>query len=1060
MKIAAQSDLEKAGKQGEASLYPQKPKVAVGMATCGIASGAEAVYQALTDEVEQRGADIVVARTGCIGFCQREPLVDVLEPGKPKVTYGDMTPDMARELVAGLAQGDGFHKDWAVYRTDEEELVITGKKIPLLSGQPTDGLGELPSFQEHPFFKSQRRIILRNCGVIDPESIDEYIARGGYLALCKALSGMTPEKVIKQVQDSGLRGRGGAGFPTGKKWEICRKAPGEVKYVICNADEGDPGAYMDRSILEGDPHSVLEGLMLGGYAIGANEAYIYVRAEYPLAIERLQTAITQAEEAGLLGENIFGSGFNFKVNIVEGAGAFVCGEETGLLASIEGKVGEPRPRPPFPAEKGLWDRPTNINNVKTWATIAPIIARGAAWYAETGTEGNRGTTVFSLVGKVKNNGLAEVPLGIKLEEMIFDIGDGIQDDKRFKAVQTGGPSGGCLPVNLVDLSVDYERLKEAGSMMGSGGMIVMDENTCMVDIARYFLEFTTAESCGKCAPCREGTKRMLQILTRISEGRGREGDIERLEKLAGVIKDTSLCGLGQTAPNPVLSTLRYFRDEYEAHIKYKKCPAAVCKEIISAPCHHTCPLGIDAPSYVAYIAQGKFAKALKVIHEATPFAGICGRVCHHPCELKCASGQGGEAIAVRALKRFVADRARGNGAPSYKFKKKHEEKVAVIGAGPAGLSCAWDLAKMGYSVTVFEALPVAGGMLYAGIPAHRLPRDILDWEVDLVRKAGVEIKTNTRIGRDMTFADLQKKYKAIFVATGAHQGLKLDIPGEDAEGVQDAIDFLREFNLNGTAKVGERVGIIGGGNAAVDAARIALRAGAGEVNIIYRRTKAEMPADELEVEAAIQEGVKMHFLAAPTKVITENDRVTGVECIRMQLGKIDQSGRRRPEPQKGTEFTIELDTLMPAIGQEPDISFVSNSPGLEVSKWQTIEANPETLVTGVPGVFAGGDVVSGPNTVTNAMGHGKKAAEFIHKYLRGEDLTPTYEVTKPTAEIEPLKLTEEEIEVLVSRPQMPCLRPEERIKSTGEVELGLDEAAAVNEAKRCLRCDWRAADAK
>ncbi len=580
-RIANPGDLETAGKRGRASLYPSTTRITVGMATCGIASGAEAVRQALCEEVQNRNLDAHVIPTGCIGFCQQEPLVDVLEPGKPRVTYGAVTAEKARQLVAGLGDGGGNHQQWAVCRTEEDELVVTGEKIPLLSGGTSNGLGNIPLFRQHPFFRKQRRIILRNCGLIDPDKIEEYIARGGYLAVCKALTTMTPEEVIRRVLDSGLRGRGGAGFPTGKKWGFCRRAQGELKYVVCNADEGDPGAYMDRSILEGDPHSVLEGLTIGAYAIGAGEAYVYVRTEYPLAIKRLQTAISQAERRGLLGSNVFGSGFDFKVHIVEGAGAFVCGEETGLLASIEGKVGEPRPRPPFPAQSGLWDRPTNINNVKTWATIAPIIARGPAWYAETGSEGNRGTTVFSLVGKVKNNGLAEVPLGITLREMIFDIGGGIQADKSFKAVQTGGPSGGCIPESLVDLPVDYERLAEAGSMMGSGGMIVMDENTCMVDVARFFLEFTTAESCGKCTPCREGTKRMLKILTGIVEGRGRSGDIEQLERLARVIKDASLCGLGATAPNPVLTTIRHFRNEYEAHIRDRRCPGRVCRALIS-----------------------------------------------------------------------------------------------------------------------------------------------------------------------------------------------------------------------------------------------------------------------------------------------------------------------------------------------------------------------------------------------------------------------------------------------------------------------------------------------
>ncbi|MBN1503727.1 MAG: NADH-quinone oxidoreductase subunit NuoF, partial [Candidatus Eisenbacteria bacterium] len=532
---------------------------------------------------------------------------------------------MAAEIVRATASGE-VKKEWLYLRTEEDENPVDGTRMciheaadgaqksrgagsasgssgsssgpsagspgnspsgspagssPGPSRGPSSGsapeLSDVPAFETIPFFKKQMRIVLRNCGIISPDSIDEYIARGGYFTLFKVLNELTPEKVIQEVKTSGLRGRGGAGFPTGLKWQFTRQAPGDVKYIVCNADEGDPGAYMDRSVLEGDPHSVLEGMTIGAFAVGANEGYIYVRAEYPLAIEKLNQAIRQAEEYGLLGENILGSGFNFRVKLSKGAGAFVCGEETALMASIEGRVGEPRPRPPFPAQSGLWGKPTNINNVETWANIPVILSRGGAWYAGLGTEKSKGTKVFSLVGKIARSGLIEVPMGITLREIIYDIGGGIPDGRQFKAIQTGGPSGGCLPESLLDLPVDYERLTEAGAIMGSGGMVVMDDKVCMVDIARYFLTFTATESCGKCAPCRIGTHVMNEILGRICAGQGKEGDIEYLESLAGTIKALSLCGLGQTAPNPVLTTLRYFRHEYEAHIRDKKCPAGVCK---------------------------------------------------------------------------------------------------------------------------------------------------------------------------------------------------------------------------------------------------------------------------------------------------------------------------------------------------------------------------------------------------------------------------------------------------------------------------------------------------
>jgi NADH:ubiquinone oxidoreductase subunit F (NADH-binding)/Pyruvate/2-oxoacid:ferredoxin oxidoreductase delta subunit len=460
-----------------------------------------------------------------------------------------------------------------------ETHLFKGRIVERLLYKEPMTLEKIPNYSDIAFYKKQMRMVLANCGHINPEVIEEYIAEGGYAALGKALTEMSGEDVVEELKKSGLRGRGGGGFPTGMKWSFTRNAQGTKKYVVCNADEGDPGAFMDRSVLEGDPHRVIEGMAICGYAIGADEGYLYVRAEYPLAIKRLKIAIQQAEEMGILGDNVFGTGFKFHIKIKEGAGAFVCGEETALLASIEGKRGMPRPRPPFPAISGLWGKPTNINNVETFANVPQIITNGADWYASIGTERSKGTKVFALTGRINHTGLAEVPMGITMREIIFDIGGGIPDNKKFKAVQIGGPSGGCLPEELLDMSVDYDSLIKVGAMMGSGGLVVMDETTCMVDVARFFLNFTQSESCGKCTPCREGTKRMLEILTRMTEGEGKEGDIELLESLAKNIKATALCGLGQTAPNPVLSTLRYFRHEYEAHIKEKRCPAGACSKL-------------------------------------------------------------------------------------------------------------------------------------------------------------------------------------------------------------------------------------------------------------------------------------------------------------------------------------------------------------------------------------------------------------------------------------------------------------------------------------------------
>jgi len=517
------------------------------------------IKRALEEELARHNLtdEIAVVATGCNGFCERGPVMLVEPDG---IFYQQLKVEDIPHLV--------------------EEHFLKGRPVEKLMYTEKRGAPPVSRMNDIEFFRHQILVALRNRGRIDPEKIEEYIAHDGYLSLAKVLKEMTPEEVISEIKTSGLRGRGGAGFPTGMKWEFCRRSPGDEKYVVCNADEGDPGAFMDRSILEADPHAVLEGMTIGAYAIGARQGFIYVRDEYPLAVERIKLAIQAAEDLGLLGEAILGTGFSFSVQVVRGGGAFVCGEETALMASIEGRMGRPRPRPPFPAESGLWGQPTNINNVETWANVPIILARGGLWYASIGTPSSKGTKVFSLVGKVANTGLVEVPMGIKLREIIFDIGGGVPGGKKFKAVQTGGPSGGCIPESLLDLQVDYEQLAEAGAIMGSGGLIVMDEDTCMVDVARYFVSFLEDESCGKCLPCREGLQRMHEILDDITEGRGTPGHLDLLERLAGAVKKASLCGLGATAPNPVLTTLRYFKDEYEAHIHEGRCPAAVCKALI------------------------------------------------------------------------------------------------------------------------------------------------------------------------------------------------------------------------------------------------------------------------------------------------------------------------------------------------------------------------------------------------------------------------------------------------------------------------------------------------
>jgi len=619
--------IDKLEKKGLESLYPSKIRIAVGMATCGLATGAQEVYDELEQAIAASGLDFILTKTGCLGFCQREPLVDLYVPGEPRLTFSEMDKEKAAGLIKVL-QNKSFPSENLLCK-HEEELLLEDQFKKYETSAWAGHLKDIPLYSEVPFFAKQQKIALRNCGFIDPGSIDEYVSRQGYRAFYKMITEAKPSEVVQKVKDSGLRGRGGGGFPTGLKWDFTRKSKSDIKYIICNADEGDPGAYMDRSVLEGDPHTVIEGMAIGAYAIGASEGFIYVRTEYPLAIERLKTALSQAREKGFLGKNIFGSNFSFDLKIRAGSGAFVCGEETSLIHSIEGVSPEPRSRPPFPAEKGLWEKPTNINNVETWANVPAIILKGEDWYAGIGTEKSKGTKVFSLVGQVRDTGLVEVPMGITLNDIINGIGGGILADKKFKAVQTGGPSGGCIPASLIDLPVDYEKLAESGSIMGSGGMVVMDEDTCVVDIAKYFLEFTNDESCGKCTSCRDGSELMLQTLCRISEGGGKPEDIDFLIELGQAVKDASQCGLGQTLANPVLSTIKYFRDEYDAHINDKKCPALACKALISyrVDAENCIGCGVCLKNCAAGAIRGE-KKELHVIDpEACTKCGVCKAVC-------------------------------------------------------------------------------------------------------------------------------------------------------------------------------------------------------------------------------------------------------------------------------------------------------------------------------------------------------------------------------------------------------------------------------------------------
>jgi len=1017
-----------------------KPVLTVSAGTCGRARGAIKVVDALQSSLRKAGLDkkVKLRVTGCHGFCEAEPNI-IVHPYD--FFYQHVDPKDAAAIVI--------------------ETIKQKKPVQsLLYKDPVTGKSAVKE-KNIPFYLKQKRNVLGDNALIEPTSIDDYFSIGGYTAFLKGLKKLSPEDVIAEIKTAGLRGRGGAGFPTALKWDLTRKQPNPIKYIICNADEGDPGAYMDRSLLEGNPHRVLEGMMIGAYAIGAGEGIIYVRDEYPLAVKHVTIAIEALRKRGLLGPNILGTNFSFDIRIVKGAGAFVCGEETALIASIEGRTGEPRQRPPFPSVRGLYGKPTVINNVETWGNVPLILRHGGAQYAKIGTPGSKGTKIFSLVGKIKNTGLVEVPMGITLREIIFDIGGGIPDGKSFKAVQTGGPSGGCLPASKLDLPIDYEGLAAAGSIMGSGGMIVMDEKTCMVDLAKYFLNFLRDESCGKCISCREGTQRMWEIVSRISEGKGKDEDLGLLEDLATACKEASMCGLGQTAANPVLSTLRYFKEEYRQHIRRRKCPAQVCKEIVSSPCQYICPIGQEASTYIALIAQGKYEEAYRIIMKDNPLPSVCARVCHHPCELACRAGESGEPISIRSLKRFVTDWAEKNKIryiPEPVDQKR--EKIAIIGAGPAGLTAGYFLARKGFRPTIFEALAVPGGMLAVGIPDHRLPGPLVQEEIARIKDAGVEIRTGKTLGKDLTIDSLFKSgYKAVYCATGAGKSLKMGIPGEDAEGVLHSLEYLREVNLGKKVTIGKRVIVVGGGNSAIDAARVALREKTCEkVTIFYRRTKAEMPAIAEDVEAAIEEGIDIRFLTTPVKVLMSFGKATAIECVKMKLGERDASGRPRPVPIEGSNFTQKLDTLILAISERPDTSYIGE--GDEINRHgENIVIDEQTAMTTRAGVFAGGDAVTGPNMVVDAMAAGKKAAEMIAKYIEGKALRPDYPLTRPSVYVPPTVLSEEEVQK-ARRPSMIRLSTKERLNNFKEVELGLAEKAAVREARRCLRCDLETEDAK
>jgi len=1028
MKVSSTDDLKRIKQEYLEDLSRYRYKVLVCGGTGCVSSGCKEVEEAIVSAVEKFGLQdqVKIIKRGCMGTCAVGPVVFVLPD---ETYYTELNAEKAEEIVRKHFIGGEPILDYTFYDNIQKKHVLNIKDVA--------------------FFREQVRIALRNCGLIDVTNVDAYIAKDGYMAIADALKG-SPEAVIEEIKNSGLRGRGGAGFPTGIKWEAAHGQKSKQKYFVCNADEGDPGAFMDRSVFEGDPHSVIEGMMIGGYAVGASQGYVYIRAEYPIALQRLSEAIKQAREYGLLGKNILGSSFDFDIEIRIGAGAFVCGEETALMNSVEGKRGEPRQKPPFPFEAGLYGKPTIINNVETLANVPAIMLNGYEWYRQYGTEKSPGTKVFALSGNVVNTGLVEVPMGIKLGDILYTIGGGIIGGKKFKAIQSGGPSGGCLTTQHLNTSVDYESLAEVGAIMGSGGLIVMDEDTCMVDTARYFMDFIQDESCGKCTPCRVGTKRMLEILNRITKGEGTEQDLSDLEELALTIKDTAMCGLGQTAPNPILSTLRYFHDEYEAHIKEKKCTAGVCADLFLSPCQNACPAGINVPGYMELIRHGQFIDAYNLIRQDNPFPAVCGRVCTHPCEYKCRRGQRDESLNIRDLKRFVADYAMEHEAEFVEDIKypKNGKKIAIIGAGPSGLTCGYYLVRLGYEVDVYESSNTAGGVLEYGIPEYRLTDEVLQHEISSIVKEGVNIILNTEVGKDVMFDDLKKKYDAIYIATGAQHANDMHIEGEDLKGVYLGLDFLKDVHFGKCKNVGRNVTVIGGGNTAIDAARTALRLGAEKVTILYRRSMEEMPAEEVEVKEALDENIEVIPLADPIRLNGKRGRIVSMEVQRMKSGAFDSSGRRKSVAIEGDTFVLETDMVIPAVSQHADLPFIE-ADKVEVNEFGTVVTDKYNLLTSIDGVFAGGDFGHGPDSAISAIADGKKAAKSIDIYLGGKG---ELNLGKPI-EIPPA-LDDEDM-AFYSRFPIEILPPDIRKTSFAEVSKGYRKLNAMAEANRCLRCDRR-----
>lgn len=1039
--------LDELSKKGQGRLFPSIPSIAVGMGTCGIGNGAAEVFQAFKEQIETQNLAIQLREVGCFGFCSEEPLVTIQYTGKPLLMLKAVSPDDVPSIMDAVTK--------ALPPTQNVLCKISSWDHHLSLSEFGQGYEAIPEWNEIDYFKAQKKLVLRNAGLIDPASLAEYVAVGGYSAFFKAVWEMDREQVLFEVKDSKLRGRGGAGFPTGLKWELMSKEPSDRKILICNADEGDPGAYMNRNEMESDPHMLIEGMMIAAYATRATEGLIYVRAEYPLAVQRVKNAIDQARQAGLLASQIEGTLFQFDLTVVEGAGAFVCGEETALIASVEGNAGRPRIKPPFPAQSGYLGYPTTINNLETWCNVPLIVAKGSSWFRKVGKPDSPGTKVFSLVGKVKHTGLVELPLGEKLTTLVYEIGGGaIKDSKKIKAVQSGGPSGGCIPAHLFDTSIDYESLVSLGSIMGSGGMVVMDQDNCMVDVARYFLEFTTSESCGKCVPCREGLPQQLRILNKIASGNGELSDLDLMEELALNICDTALCGLGQSAPNPVLTTLKYFHQEYEQHILQHCCNSGTCEELITALCSNSCPMHMDIPAYLQLLKENRLEEAFEATLQDNPLPGTIGRICHFHCQMRCRRESLDEPVHQGEIHRYLADTMYKMGREEQIYKAMIEnklkptgKKIAIIGAGPAGLTAAFYLIRLGHEVVVFDENSQAGGVLRYGIPSYRLPKDVLDKELELFTRLGIEFHFGQRLGGEIDLETLRAAFDGVILAMGSYQHMELTLDGSNLKGVVQGTEILKQLEQEQVLALGQKVAIIGGGNVAIDVARSLWRLGKG-VTIVYRRGLDEMPANKTEIEEAQAEGIEFRLFTSPFGILsTTEGSVCGLRLEKMSCGPYDLSGRRKPIS-SGVFETLSCDTVVLAIGEKVDGALLV-AEGVALDERGNAFVHPNTMATDLKKVWAIGDVVSGPSTAAQAMGQAKLAAQMIDFALTGKNRFTS--LMKNFSYSQEVPQDNEKQKPIAPR----HLAMNKRKGNFEEVNRGYLGQQAIAEASRCLRCDIR-----